>query len=183
MHLAHILCYLIAGLANAALKKATEALQNGRLLSAAVIHRLDNAFAQVNVGVCGACGRSTLATAADAVVLWHQQAAVAGSADALFNLGRCYEDGEGVEADAAQAIVWCTAPLKPATLCHSTLSACSTSQDTSSASTLSVQWRGTVLQPMRATRNAQFKLGVCCENGRGDASRCCRSCTLVSAGC
>lgn len=39
-------------------------------------------------------------------VVWYQRAAEQGDAEAMRHLARCYENGEGVEKDPAQASYW-----------------------------------------------------------------------------
>lgn len=39
-------------------------------------------------------------------VKWFRKAADLGNDDAMWNLGRCYEKGEGVEKNIDQAVYW-----------------------------------------------------------------------------
>ena len=56
--------------------------------------------------LCGSCAVSVPKDAAQAVA-WYRKAAAQGDADAQYNLGVSYANGEGVPKNAAQAVTWC----------------------------------------------------------------------------
>ena len=98
---------------------------------------------------------------------WYRAAAEQGDARAQFNLGLCYENGEGVEQSYAMAVRWyCVAAEKGDVNAQFNLAVSyEKGQGVRQSYIEAVKWYRAAAE--KGYVNAQFSLGWCYENGEG----------------
>lgn len=142
------------------------------------------ATAQYDLAVCYEKGNGIAQNATQAVT-WYRRAAEQGEARAQFALGVCCENGQGTKQDAKEAVTWYHCAAEQSNVgAQNTLAGCylrgyGVAKDYSQA----IRWyrkaaeRGDKTAQInfdllckaveREDAEAQFALGVCCENGQG----------------
>jgi TPR repeat protein len=102
-----------------------------------------------------------------AAVALFQQAAAQGHADAQYNLGQCYHNGDGVPKDMAKAAEWCgKAAAQGDAKAQYNLGDCYYNGDgVPEDKAKAAEWWGKAAA--QGDANAQFKLGVCYYSGDG----------------
>lgn len=142
-------------------KKKTENAQNNYRTSH--LSKEEKEFAEVlyKIGIdFSACTPSE-------AVEWHQEVAKKGWAPAQYNLGCCYNDGNGVKKDMEEAAKWYTKAAEqghPEAQCR--LGCCyEKGEGVKQDKTEAVKWYRKAAEQNEV--NAQFNLGCCYADGEG----------------